>query len=111
MKKISEVAEELNISVRTLHYYDQIGLVSPARTEGRYRMYNETDVERIRKIIEYRETDLPLSKITRIIDDPECNEIDVLKDHLIDLQDRVEEINRYIDFTEELIKETESGVV
>ncbi len=111
MKKISEVAEELNISLRTLRYYDQIGLVCPERTEGRYRMYNESDVNRIKKIIEYRETDMPISKITKILDDPACDEIDVLKEHLSDLKERQEEVTRYIGFTEELIKETESGVI
>ena len=111
MKKISEVAEELNISVRTLHYYDQIGLVCPARTEGRYRMYNETDVDRIRKIIEYRETDMPISKITKILYDPECNEKEVLKEHLMILTERQEELERFIDFTKELIEGKESEVV
>ena len=111
MKKISEVAEELNVSLRTLRYYDQIGLVSPERTEGRYRMYNESDVDRIRKIIEYRETDMPISKITKILDDPGCNEKDVLKEHLMVLTERQEELERYIDFTKELIEVKESGVV
>ena len=111
MKKISEVAEELNVSLRTLRYYDQIGLVSPERTEGRYRMYNESDVDRIRKIIEYREIDMPISKITKILDDPGCNEKDVLKEHLMVLTERQEELERYIDFTKELIEGKESGVV
>ena len=110
MKKISEVAEELNISLRTLRYYDQIGLVCPKRTEGKYRMYDESDVDRIKKIIEYRETDMSISKISRILDDPMCNEIDVLKEHLSELKDRARELYRCIGFTEELIKETESGV-
>ena len=110
-KRIREVAEELNVSVRTLHYYDEMGIVSPSRTKGGYRMYSESDVERLKTVILYRETDMPVRKIERILDDPECDALEVLKGHLSTLLERKEDLDRYIGFTKELIREKESEVV
>ena len=108
---ISEVSEELNISVRALHYYDEVGIMRPTRTKGGYRLYDDSDIERLKLIRLYREADLPVRKIELILDDPECDVIEVLKTHLSALNDRQSDVERYIRFTKQLIEETESEVV
>ena len=58
-------------TVRTLHHYDQIGLLVPAgRTASGYRRYSDDDVERLRQILTYRELGFGLDRIAEILDDP-----------------------------------------
>jgi DNA-binding transcriptional MerR regulator len=53
---VGEVARLARISVRTLHHYDGIGLLTPsARSAGGYRLYSETDLDRLRRVLFYRE--------------------------------------------------------
>lgn len=69
---VSQLAKLSNVSVRTLHHYDSIGLLKPsARSEAGYRFYGEKDLEKLQQILFYRELDLPLEEIGRIISDPE----------------------------------------
>ena len=58
---VGEVARLAGVTVRTLHHYDDIGLLRPTgRTAGGYRVYDEDDLERLHEILVYRELDLPL---------------------------------------------------
>ena len=67
---VGELARISGVSVRTLHHYDEIGLLKPAgRTESGYRLYGGTDVDRLRLILTYRTLDLALDDIARILDD------------------------------------------
>jgi DNA-binding transcriptional MerR regulator len=69
--KVSEVAERAHVTVRTLHHYDEIGLLVPSgRSEAGYRLYSEADLERLFRILLYRELGFPLEAIARVIDDP-----------------------------------------
>ena len=53
---VGQVAALAHVTVRTLHHYDEIGLLSPSdRTEAGYRQYRETDLERLQQILFYRE--------------------------------------------------------
>ena len=57
------------ISVRTLHHYDQIGLLKPStRTEAGYRLYGTEDLLRLQQVLFYRELDFPLEEIRIILD-------------------------------------------
>lgn len=68
---VKEVAKQCRISVRTLHYYDQIHLLSPAETtEAGYRLYGETELARLQQILFFRELDFPLKEIKMILDSP-----------------------------------------
>ena len=59
--KISEVAKLSGVTVRTLHYYDEIGLLKPSdTTESGYRMYSNKDLETLQQILFFRELDFPL---------------------------------------------------
>lgn len=69
MYTIGQLVKRFGISRSTLLYYDAIGLLSPsARTEANYRIYSETDVERMAKIAMYRSAGLPLEAIANILD-------------------------------------------
>jgi MerR family transcriptional regulator, thiopeptide resistance regulator len=68
---VGELAELANVSVRTLHHYDAIGLLSPSeRTGAGYRLYRHEDLEDLQQILLYRELDFPLDAIGRLMLDP-----------------------------------------
>lgn len=65
---VSELAKRALVSVRTLHYYDEIGLLKPAYiTDANYRYYNEESLRRLELILYYRELDFPLTEIAEIL--------------------------------------------
>ena len=72
---IKEFADFTGVSVRTLHYYDQIDLLKPAITDktNGYRYYNEDSVQRMLEIIFLKELDFPLKSIKDILSSPEYN--------------------------------------
>lgn len=68
LARISEISQGLNISTRTLRYYEQIGLISSIRKDGyAYRMYDEDAVSRLRQIVVLRKLRIPLKQIERIL--------------------------------------------
>ena len=68
---VGRLAELAGVSVRTLHHYDEIGLVRPsARTAARYRAYAAADVERLREVLAYRRLGFGLREIADLVDDP-----------------------------------------
>jgi DNA-binding transcriptional MerR regulator len=68
---VGRVAELAGVTVRTLHHYDEIGLLSPVdRTAVGYRRYSEGDLERLQQILFYRELGFALEEIATILDDP-----------------------------------------
>jgi DNA-binding transcriptional MerR regulator len=68
---VGKVAQLAGVTVRTLHHYDEIGLLSPSgRTSAGYRRYDDADLERLQRILFYRELGFPLEEIGAIIDDP-----------------------------------------
>ncbi|MBQ0903115.1 MerR family transcriptional regulator [Micromonospora sp. U21] len=68
---VGQVARVAGVTVRTLHHYDEIGLLSPSgRTPASYRRYDDADLERLQLVLYYRELGFPLEEIAAIIDDP-----------------------------------------
>ena len=68
---IGDVARFAGITVRTLHHYDQIGLLTPSERRGNgYRGYTDADIGRLQQILAYRELDLGLDEIRRMLDEP-----------------------------------------
>ncbi|MBR5421058.1 MAG: MerR family transcriptional regulator [Lachnospiraceae bacterium] len=96
MKSVKEVSELTGISVRTLHYYDEIGLLKPAEvTEAGYRLYDDKAMARLGQILVFRELDLSLSDIKLIMDDPDLDRNSVLakqREMLLMKQQRIERI-------------------
>ena len=70
--QIKEFAELIGVSVRTLHYYDEIGLLKPSCVDEQngYRFYDEASLERMQEILFYRELDFPLKSIVEILASP-----------------------------------------
>ena len=80
--KINEAAKLTGISVRTLHYYDEIGLLRPDEvTETGYRLYGEPSLEKLQQILFFRELDFPLSEISKILNDPAFDRERALESH------------------------------
>src|SRR5690348_538997 len=71
MKTVGEVAELAGVTVRTLHHYDELGLLSPSgRSEAGYRLYSYDDLARLREILIWRTLGFPLTEIDSLLDDP-----------------------------------------
>ena len=74
MYTVGQVAELAGVTVRTLHHYDEIGLVSPAgRTAAGYRMYADGDVERLARVLYYRELGFPLEQIAALMTEADAS--------------------------------------
>jgi DNA-binding transcriptional MerR regulator len=71
MATVGDLARLTGISVRTLHHYDEIGLVVPSeRSEAGYRLYGPAEIARLQEVLFFRELGLPLAEIERIVSDP-----------------------------------------
>ena len=79
---VKDVAILADISVRTLHHYDDIGLLKPAFVgENRYRHYGEDELLRLQQILFYREFGVPLSEIAALLDKPGFELVEALRQH------------------------------
>ena len=101
--KIGEVAKLSGVTVRTLHYYDEIGLLKPSKTtEAGYRMYSIEDLEKLQQILFFRELDFPLNEIKEIMINPKYDKIEALNKHkelLIEKRKRIDGLITLIDKT------------
>jgi len=72
----------VGISVRTLHYYDEIGLLTPDQlSESSYRIYSERNLEQLQQILFFRQLDFPLKKIKNILESPTFDQVEALEMH------------------------------
>ena len=104
--QIKEFAEFTGVSVRTLHYYDEIGLLRPAfvdKSTG-YRFYDENSLLRMQEILFYRELDFSLKSIGEILASPNYDKNKALKEqkHLLTL--KKERLERLISAIEDAVK-------
>jgi len=94
-RRVGKLAEAGGLTVRTLHYYEEIGLLRPSgRTEAGHRLYSDADVERLYRISLLRRLGLRLEDIARALDDPAWNLQSALSAHLGDLDRRLEATSR-----------------
>ena len=97
MYSIQQLAKMAGITRRTLHYYDEIGLLKPSRVgENGYRYYGEDAVLRLQQILFYRELELPLEQIRLILADPNFDPQQALKGHKAEIQKRIQRLERLI---------------
>lgn len=101
---VGDVSKVLNISIRTLHYYDEIGLVKPASVrDNKHRVYSRDDIKRLQEIIIFKAIGMSLKGIGKVYNDPLYDSDVVMKsqkqmlmlkrnklDHLIDQMDQLE---------------------
>lgn len=93
--RIGELAAATGLTVRTLHYYDEIGLlVASDRTEAGHRLYSDADVQRLYRISLLRRLGLPLGEIGRALDDPAWSLRSAMAAHLHDLERRLDATGR-----------------
>lgn len=114
MKTISQVAKLTGVSIRTLQYYDEIGLLKPSElTPAGYRLYDEHALQNLQQILFFRELDFPLKDIIKIIQNPDFDRIAAFKkqkellllkrnriDRLIQLLERLEKGEKCMSFKE-----------
>src|SRR5688500_13894970 len=88
---VGEVAALAGVTVRTLHHYDRIGLLSPSgRTGAGYRQYSPADLDRLHQVLLYRELGFPLEEVATLLDDPSADpEAHLRRQHAL-LVDRLE---------------------
>ena len=73
---VKQLAKIAGVSVRTLHYYDEINLLKPSsRSLAGYRQYGESDLLRLQQILFFKELNFPLDKISHILDDPDFDQV------------------------------------
>jgi DNA-binding transcriptional MerR regulator len=88
---VGEVAALAGVTVRTLHHYDRIGLLSPSeRTPAGYRRYTPSDLDRLHQVLVYRELGFPLEEIATLLDDPTADPLAHLRRQLALLRDRLD---------------------
>jgi DNA-binding transcriptional MerR regulator len=94
---VGKVAALAGITVRTLHHYDEIGLLAPSgRTDSGYRSYDDEDLDRLQRILFYRELGFPLETIAAIVDDPGIDADAHLKRQRELLVERMGELGRMV---------------
>mgnify|MGYP001474651801 CR=1 FL=1 len=108
---VGELARLAGVTVRTLHHYDEIGLLSPSgRSAAGYRRYSEADLERLHQILTYRELGFPLEQIAEILADPGADPMDHLRRQHRLLRERLERLAKIIDTIEFMMEARQVGI-
>ena len=101
MMTVKEISEITGISIRTLHYYDQIGLFKPTdKSEAGYRLYDDDALKQLQQILFFREFDIPLKEIKSVMTNPDLDSNYILqmqRNMLIAKKERIERLINRID--------------
>ncbi len=105
MRTVKEISDITGISVRTLHYYDEIGLFVPTTcTEAGYRLYDDKALETLQQILFFREFELSLKEIKVILEKPDFDREVILRSQKKMLELKRERLNRLILGMEDILK-------
>ena len=105
MKTVKEIAKLTGISARTLHYYDEIGLLKPTqKSEAGYRLYDDKALETLQQILFFREFDIPLKDIKTVIQNPSFDRNQILQMQRKMLVAKKERIERLIASIDDILK-------
>jgi DNA-binding transcriptional MerR regulator len=97
MFTVHQLSKIAGITPRTLHYYDQIGLLKPSRVgENGYRYYGEEALLRLQQILLYRQLDLPLADIQKIMGRHDFDVLSALERHRQELRKRIAQMERLV---------------
>lgn len=104
--QIREFAELTGVSVRTLHYYDAIGLLKPSEIhpQNGYRFYDDRSLQRMQEILFYRELDFPLKQILAILSSPSYDKTKALTEQKHLLMLKKERLERLLGALDEALK-------
>jgi len=104
MFTVKQLANLAGITPRALHYYDEIGLLKPAKIGANgYRYYGEEAALRLQQILFYRELDLPLAEIRKIMSRRNFDALPALESHKAELKKRMERTRRLLQTVDETI--------
>lgn len=107
MRTVKDVSEITGVSIRTLRYYDEIGLLKPTElTDAGYRLYDDKALERLQEIMFFKELELPLQDIKAIMDNPDYDKEQALFTQKTLLEQKRKRLNGLI----ELISDVMRGV-
>ncbi|MFI6597379.1 MerR family transcriptional regulator [Nonomuraea sp. NPDC050536] len=108
---VGQVTRLAGVTVRTLHHYDEIGLLCPSeRTRAGYRRYTDADLLRLQQVLLYRELGFGLEEIAVILDDPQVDEMTHLRRQHELLRGRAERLSRMMAAVERAMEAVTSGV-
>jgi DNA-binding transcriptional MerR regulator len=110
-RSVGEVARLAGVSVRTLHHYDEMGLLRPSgRSAAGYRVYGDDDLVRLQHILGYRELGFALDAIAGILDDSELDPVEYLRRQHGLLTDRVGRLQRQLAAIEKTLEARQMGI-
>ena len=107
MKKVKDVVRVSGLSKRSLQYYDEIGLLKVKRTALNYRVYSESDLDTLWTILVYKEMELSLHEIKRLLNDDPEEQRKKLESVLDKQRKQIKELERKNDFIKKVM---ENGV-
>ena len=109
MKTVQQVSNLTGVSVRTLHHYDQIGLLKPTKiTEAGYRLYDDDALRKLQTILFFRELEFPLKQIGEFLSNPAFDTQKALSDQIRLLELRMEQLEKLISHARQIQK---TGVI
>ena len=105
MRTVKEISDLTGISVRTLHYYDEIGLLKPTdKSEAGYRLYDDKALETLQQILFFREFDISLKEIKAVIENPALEKNQILQMQRKMLVAKKERMERLITSIDRILK-------
>lgn len=108
---VRKLAELAGITVRTLHHYDEIGLLRPgARSPAGYRLYGERELLLLQQVMFFRRLDVPLEEIRRILADPGFDQVQALKRHRELLEAEAVRLDRLLETIDKTLHKLEDKV-
>ncbi|MGZ4508568.1 MAG: MerR family transcriptional regulator [Blastococcus sp.] len=108
---VGDTAALAGVTVRTLHHYDRIGLLSPSgRTAAGYRQYAPADLERLHQVLVYRELGFPLEEVATLLDDPSADPGAHLRRQHALLRDRLERTQAMVAAVEKEMEARAMGI-
>ncbi len=109
---VGVVAARAGVTVRALHHWDRIGLVSPSRrSSGGYRLYTAEDLTRVVRVAAYRELGMPLEEIDRLLAAPTEDGTESLREQRDRLRSRAEALHRAADRLDRLVRARDRGIL
>lgn len=109
---VGQVSARLGVTVRALHHWDDIGLARPSlRTAAGYRLYTAGDLERLRRIVVYREIGFDLNGIRAIVDDPTADVPGALRAQRTHVADRIDRLRQLGTGLDRMIDAHERGLL
>lgn len=107
---VSEVARLAGVTVRTLHHYDEVGLLSPgSRSDAGYRLYEHADLERLHEVLFLRELGFALDEIKSALDDPSHDRVASLRQQRALVHGKIDHLRRLVASLDVAIRAHEEG--